>query len=174
MFFWMPDSPTEAKFLTDEDKIKAIERLRHNQMGVLSREWRNEHFIETLKDLKTWLWVSMIFCVSIPSNGISVFGSLIVKSFVSDPFRTILFNIPVGISHVCAVSISAYVSMKWKRKSPIIALLCIPPLVGFAILYHYPHDSEHRAILLAGYFCLSTLTGISKSIPRFGCLCGFN
>lgn len=163
MFFWMPDSPTEAKFLTDEDKIIAIERLRDNQMGVLSREWRYEHFYEALKDLKTWLWVAMIFCVSIPSNGISVFGPLIVKSFVSDPFQTILFNVPVGLSHVIVVSLSAYVSMKWKLKGPVIALLCIPSLVGFAVLYHYPHDLEHRAVLLGGYFCLSTLTGISKS-----------
>lgn len=162
MFFWMPDSPTEAKFLSDEDKILAIERLRNNQMGVMSREWRIAHFFETLRDPKTWLWVIMIFCISVPSNGISTFGPLIIKSFVTDPYRTILFNVPVGLSHVLVVSLSAYASMKWKLKGPVIALLCIPPIIGFSILLHYPHDIEHRGILLAGYFCLSTFTGISK------------
>ncbi|UKZ76489.1 hypothetical protein TrVFT333_004195 [Trichoderma virens FT-333] len=106
MFFWMPDSPTEAKFLSDEDKILAIERLRNNQMGVMSREWRYAHFFETLQDPKTWLWVVMIFCISVPSNGVSTFGPLIIKSFVTDPYRTILFNVPVGLSHVLAVSLS--------------------------------------------------------------------
>ncbi|KKO97616.1 hypothetical protein THAR02_10284 [Trichoderma harzianum] len=161
MFFWMPDSPTEAKFLSDEDKILAIERLRNNQMGVMSREWRIAHFFETLRDPKTWLWVIMIFCISVPSNGISTFGPLIIKSFVTDPYRTILFNVPVGLSHVLVVSLSAYASMKWKLKGPVIALLCIPPIIGFSILLHYPHDIEHRGILLAGYFCLSTFTGIT-------------
>ncbi|OTA08250.1 hypothetical protein A9Z42_0091930 [Trichoderma parareesei] len=164
MFFWMPDSPTEAKFLSDEDKILAIERLRNNQMGVMSREWRYAHFFEALRDLKTWLWVIMIFCISVPSNGISTFGPLIIKSFVTDPYRTILFNVPVGLSHVLAVSLSAYASMKWKVKGPVIALLCIPPIVGFSIMLHFPHDTDHRAILLAGYFCLSTFTGITPLI----------
>ncbi|KAL6897203.1 major facilitator superfamily domain-containing protein [Trichoderma evansii] len=164
MFFWMPDSPTEAKFLTDDDKIIAIERLRNNQMGVMSREWRYAHFFESLRDIKTWLWVIMIFCISVPSNGISTFGPLIIQSFVTDPFQTILFNVPVGFSHVLAVSLSAYVSMRWKLKGPVIAILCIPPIIGFSILLHFPHDIEHRAVLLAGYFCLSTFTGITPLI----------
>lgn len=163
MFFWMPDSPTEAKFLSDDDKVIAIERLRSNQMGVMSREWRYTHFFEALLDPKTWLWVIMIFCISVPSNGISTFGPLIINSFVSDPFQTMLFNVPVGISHVLAVSVSSYVSMKWKLKGPVIALLCIPPIIGFGILLSFPHDTAHRGILLGGYFCLSTFTGISKS-----------
>ncbi|KAI1019187.1 hypothetical protein LB503_009253 [Fusarium chuoi] len=164
MFFWMPDSPTEAKFLTDEDKIIAIERLRNNQMGVMSREWRMSHVVETLKDLKTWCWVAMIFCISVPSNGISTFGPLIIKSFVSDPFETMLFNVPVGISHIIAVSASAYIAMKWKLKGPVIVMLCIPPIVGCAIMLHFEHNLENKGVLLAGYFCLCTYTGITPLI----------
>ncbi|KAF5604091.1 allantoate permease [Fusarium pseudocircinatum] len=164
MFFWMPDSPTEAKFLTDEDKIIAIERLRNNQMGVMSREWRMSHVVETLKDLKTWCWVAMIFCISVPSNGISTFGPLIIKSFVSDPFETMLFNVPVGVSHIIAVSASAYIAMKWKLKGPVIVMLCIPPIVGCAIMLHFEHNLENKGVLLAGYFCLCTYTGITPLI----------
>lgn len=164
MFYWMPDSPTEAKFLGDDDKVLAIERLRSNQMGIMSREWRYPHFFETLKDFKTWFWVAMIFCISVPSNGISTFGPLIIQSFVSDPFQTMLFNVPVGISHIIAVSGSAYLSMKWKLKGPVIALLCIPPIVGCSILLSFTHNVENKGVLLAGYFCLSTYTGISKPI----------
>ncbi|PHH89629.1 hypothetical protein CDD83_5645 [Cordyceps sp. RAO-2017] len=164
MFFRMPDSPTEAKFLSDEDKVLAIGRLRHNQMGVMCREWRFAHFSEALRDPKTWLWFTTIFCVSVPSNGISTFGPLIIKSFVSDPFHTILFNVPIGISHVVAVSASAYVSMKWKLKGPVIAALCLPPIVGLSVLLSYPHDAAHKGRLLAGYFCLSTFTGITPLI----------
>ncbi|KAK7422786.1 hypothetical protein QQX98_001346 [Neonectria punicea] len=164
MFFWMPDSPTEARFLSDEDKVIAIERLRNNQMGVMSREWRSSHVLETVKDLKTWYWVAMIFCVSVPSNGISTFGPLIIQSFVSDPFQTMLFNVPIGFSHIIAVAGSAYLSMRWKLKGPFIAALCIPPIIGCAILLHFTHKAENKAVLLAGYFCLSTYTGITPLI----------
>ncbi|KAH7143625.1 major facilitator superfamily domain-containing protein [Dactylonectria macrodidyma] len=164
MYFWMPDSPTEAKFLSDNDKVIAIERLRNNQMGVMSREWRSSHVWETLRDLKTWLWVAMIFCISVPSNGISTFGPLIIQSFVSDPFQTMLFNVPVGFSHIIAVCGSAYLSMWWKLKGVVIALLCIPPIIGCSILLHFPHNEENKVVLLVGYFCLSTYTGITPLI----------
>ncbi|KAM4065711.1 major facilitator superfamily protein [Hirsutella rhossiliensis] len=164
MLYWMPDSPIEAKFLSDNDKVLAIWRLRHNQMGVMSREWRSDHFYDALRDVKTWLWFAMMFCISVPSNGLSTFGPLIIKSFVSDPFHTMLFNVPVGILHVISVSSSAYLSMRWKFKGPVIIALCAPPLIGLAILFHFPHDEAHRAVLLTGYFFLSTFTGITPLI----------
>lgn len=64
LFKYMPDSPAEAKFLSKHDKLIAIERLRMNQTGVMSREWRWDHFWETLRDYKTWLWFSLIFSIS--------------------------------------------------------------------------------------------------------------
>ena len=90
MFVFMPDSPVEAKFLNDHDKLIAIERLRMNQMGVLSREWRWDHAKEAILDPKTWCWAALLFSISVPSGGISTFGPLIVQSFGFDSFATIL------------------------------------------------------------------------------------
>ncbi|KAK1638023.1 major facilitator superfamily domain-containing protein [Colletotrichum phormii] len=64
MFLYMPDSPVEAKFLNDHDKLIAIERLRMNQQGVMSREWRWDHFKESILDIKTWCWFSLVFSIS--------------------------------------------------------------------------------------------------------------
>jgi len=60
----MPDSPMEAKYLTEREKVIAVERLRANQMGVASREWRWDHVWETLLDLKTWCWFVAIIAIS--------------------------------------------------------------------------------------------------------------
>lgn len=76
----MPDSPVEAKFLNDHEKLIAVERLRMNQMGVASRVWKWDHVLEAFMDPKTWLWFSMLTAVSIPSGGITTFGPLIIQS----------------------------------------------------------------------------------------------
>lgn len=60
----MPDSPMEAKYLTEREKVIAVERLRANQMGVASRAWRWDHVWETLWDLKTWFWFIAIVSIS--------------------------------------------------------------------------------------------------------------
>lgn len=64
VFIFMPDSPMEAKFLPEREKVIAVERLRANQMGVISREWRWDHVWETLLDVKTWIWFLLIIAIS--------------------------------------------------------------------------------------------------------------
>jgi MFS family permease len=60
----MPDSPMEAKFLTERERLIATERLRANQMGISTRQWRWDHVWETLLDLKTWCWFFAIISIS--------------------------------------------------------------------------------------------------------------
>lgn len=160
----MPDSPAEATFLSDDDKVIAIERLRDNHMGVMTREWRWAHVREAMQDKKTWLWFFMIFCASVPSNGIGTFGPLIIQSFVSDPFQTMLFNVPVGFAHALTVTVSSYASMKLKQKGTIICALTLPPLAGLVVLLRCDRSPENRGVLLGGFYLLSTFTGITPLV----------
>ncbi len=128
MLAYMPDSPIEAKFLEDEDKLIAIERLRMNQMGVMSREWRWDHAKEACLDLKTWGWFAMLFSISIPLRGISTFGPLIVQSFGLDAYSTILFNIPFGFVQLCRYPRRRLdLHQDQEEGGLVIAGLCIPP-----------------------------------------------
>lgn len=60
----MPDSPVDAKFLNEHDKLVAVERLRANQMGVVSTVWKREQMFESLLDVKTYMWFALIFSIS--------------------------------------------------------------------------------------------------------------
>jgi hypothetical protein len=164
MFVFMPDSPVEAKFLNARDKLVAIERLRMNQMGVMSREWRWDHVKEAIIDLKTWCWFALLLSISIPSGGISTFGPLIVQSFGFDPFATILFNIPFGFVQLVATVGGAFLAAHLKKKGPVIALLCIPPIIGCVILMSVSHTPDHKAPLLVGYYLISVYPGITPLI----------
>jgi hypothetical protein len=74
----MPDSPITAKFLNQEEKHVAVERLRMNQQGMGSGEWKWDHVKDAALDPKTYLWFTLIFLISyVPENDsfkISVFG----------------------------------------------------------------------------------------------------
>ncbi|KAH8800890.1 major facilitator superfamily domain-containing protein [Xylogone sp. PMI_703] len=164
VFVYLPDSPVDAKFLNDHDKLLAIERLRANQMGVDSNEWRWDHVNESLLDIKTWCWFALIFSISIPSGGITTFGPLIVNSFGFDQFKTILLNIPFGAVQIIATMGGAALATYIKRKGPVLALLCIPPIAGCVILLCLDHDATHRGPLLVGYYLISFYPGISPLI----------
>lgn len=53
-----------AKFLTEEEKLIAVERLRMNNMGISSREWKWEHVREAVLDPKTWIWFCLLTTIS--------------------------------------------------------------------------------------------------------------
>jgi len=57
----LPDSPTKAKFLTRDEKIIAIERLRANNQGTETKVWKWEQVWELVLDPKTYIWFSMLF-----------------------------------------------------------------------------------------------------------------
>ncbi|KAI8942271.1 hypothetical protein NX059_000350 [Plenodomus lindquistii] len=165
-FVWvfMPDSPMEAKFLNDHDKLIAVERLRMNQMGVASRVWKWDHVKEAFLDPKTWLWFSMLTAVSIPSGGITTFGPLIIEGFGFGKFATILFNMPFGAVQIVATIGGAWLATWLKKKSPVLILLCIPPIVGVIILMVVGRGRENRGVLLFGYYMTSFYPGISPLI----------
>jgi hypothetical protein len=154
----------KAKFLSENEKLIAVERLRMNQMGVASRVWKWEHVFEALLDLKTWLWFSMLTAISIPSGGISTFGPLIIQGFGFNKFQTILFNMPFGVVQIVATLGGAWLATRFKMKAPILILLCIPPIIGIIILMVVGRGASHRGVLLFGYYMTSFYPGISPLI----------
>ncbi|KAK4187361.1 thiamine pathway transporter THI73 [Podospora australis] len=158
----MPDSPMEAKYLTEREKVVAVERLRANQMGVASGEWRWDHVRESLWDLKTWCWFVVIVAISIASGGIGTFGSLIVKSFGYTNFEAILFNIPFGAIQFFVIILSGWVATRWKNKGLTIAGVSVLPIVGTIIMLTVPR--EQKGVLLFGYYLVSCMAAITPLI----------
>ncbi|KAG9376649.1 MFS 1 domain containing protein [Pyrenophora tritici-repentis] len=101
---------------------------------------------------------------SIPSGGISAFGPLIIQSFGFGQFQTILFNMPFGLVQIVATIGGAWLATWLKKKSPVLILLCIPPIVGIIILMVVGRGPSHRGVLLFGYYLTSFYPGISPLI----------
>ncbi|KAI0910352.1 major facilitator superfamily domain-containing protein [Ustulina deusta] len=160
----MPDSPMEAKYLSKREQLIAVERLRANQMGVVSRKWRWDHALETLLDLKTWLWFLIMTSISIASGGIGTFGNLIVKDFGYTNFNAILFNIPFGVIQVVSIVGSAALATKIRRKGLVIALVSLLPIVGTILMLTVPRNGHTKGVLLFGYYLVSCLGVITPMI----------
>ncbi|KAK3109655.1 hypothetical protein LTR53_016851, partial [Teratosphaeriaceae sp. CCFEE 6253] len=189
VFIFLPDSPMKARFLNTDEKLIAIERLRMNQQGISSGEWRWDHVRDAVLDVKTWIWVALLTAISIPSGGrstlldnlgmrspaclltvlpipigISTFGPLIIKSFGFSSFHTILFNMPFGAVQMTATIGGAIAATRFKAKSPILALLCIPPIIGISLLLNIEYAPHNRGLLLFAYYITSVYPAISPLI----------
>ena len=71
LFYFLPDTPTNARFLSEEDRTKAIIRVQDNMTGIKNNEWKMYQFVEALLDVKCWALVLIQLTCSIPNGGVS-------------------------------------------------------------------------------------------------------
>lgn len=57
VIIWMPDSPLHATFLSKEERIIAIERIRNDQGGTENKTIKRYQLREAVLDIRTWLIV---------------------------------------------------------------------------------------------------------------------
>ena len=101
-WFWFPDSPTTAWFLTPEERVKAVLRIRENQTGVENKTFKKGQAIEALTDPKTWLF-ALFTAVSAVPNSLLNQTSIIVTSFGWTPLQTTLIGCVGGVIEIIAI-----------------------------------------------------------------------
>lgn len=55
VLIWLPDSPLHASFLTRDERVAALERVRDEQTGMENRTWKRDQIVEAVSDVRTWL-----------------------------------------------------------------------------------------------------------------------
>ncbi|KAM0332520.1 hypothetical protein ACHAQA_002803 [Verticillium albo-atrum] len=134
--FALPNSPLSAWFLTPEERIVAVERLRAGQTGVRNQVIKPAQIKESLLDPKVWL-ISIIMAAAYTVNGaVSGFGPLIVATFGFSSLEAILFQFPLG--SICAVGIplSGWLASRYRNvRIPILLFCCLPVIAGFVTIW---------------------------------------
>lgn len=76
---YLPDTPAQARFCTEEDKKKFIERVRANDQGIKQKEWKKDQARESYTDPMTWYLCAMIFLQTLVVGGFNQFNSLLIN-----------------------------------------------------------------------------------------------
>ncbi|KAI5363919.1 Putative major facilitator superfamily, MFS transporter superfamily [Septoria linicola] len=158
--YWKLDNDIpSARFLTEDEKPQAIERLRANQTGTGSREFKWDQVRELALDGKTYLWIALSLLLNVGASVTNTFGPLIISGFGYDKFITSLLNMPFGALQFIIILFASWAAQKFKNKSLILVALVAPVVAGLAMLYTISHTDANQGALMAGYYLLSFLFG---------------
>lgn len=80
-----------ARFLTPDERVRAVLRLKQNQSGVENKRFKRTQMLEALRDPKTWLF-ALFAGISNIMNSLSNQRQLIVKNFGFTPIQTTLIG----------------------------------------------------------------------------------
>ncbi|KAL3458257.1 hypothetical protein BJX64DRAFT_302031 [Aspergillus heterothallicus] len=141
VFLFLPDSPANAKFLTERERIIAIERLRENRTGIKNTKFKMSQFVEALRDPQVWIFVLY--------NGISMlvniggsFLPIIIRNMGFTGLQTTLLTLPVGGVECIAMAVAGGLSLYFpKGRTLIMFLVTLPTLVGSVMLHVLPQSS---------------------------------
>ena len=169
LFLWMPDSILTAKFLTEEERVIALERIRRNRTGIANPKFKMDQFVEALTDLKVW-WAFIYTVVwMIPTSTVASFGSIVIKSFGFSSFESSLLNMPLGATEIIGLLGAGYVSEHYPNMRCIMQVVCnVPALVGAVLINSLP-ASNHAGRLVSFHItnftigCLTMLWAMTNS-----------
>ena len=62
---WLPDTPMQARFLSEEEKVVLLKHVAVNRTGIRNRGFKARHILEILLDAQMWLMTLLTILVSI-------------------------------------------------------------------------------------------------------------
>ncbi|KAH8671556.1 major facilitator superfamily domain-containing protein [Xylariales sp. PMI_506] len=161
-YWWAHDSPSEARFLSAEDRLKAVDRLKANQQGIISHNFNWKQVREAVSEPKYWLYMIMVIAVNAGASVSSVFGSIILQNLVGfSADQAVLLNMPFGALQFLSILGASYLAYRFKRKSPFLLTLVTVVIVGVALLVGLDKTAANKGGLLVGYYLIAFVYAIN-------------
>ncbi|GAT29615.1 allantoate permease [Aspergillus luchuensis] len=157
MLLRLPDSPTNASFLTDEERVIALARLKANKAGYKNNKIEWGQVMEAFTDPKTWFLAVFVLGCNIPNGGYTTFSGLILKGFGYDTEHTLLLGMPGGFIVFLIILISCFTSTKFANSRCItsIILTCVSILGTALVNSTKPIASRYIGLILMSLYSVS-------------------
>ncbi|PVF97422.1 MFS general substrate transporter [Serendipita vermifera] len=147
---FFPDSPTSAKFITEEEKVIVVKRIKANQSGIETKAWKKHQFLEALKDPKAYLFMLYAILANFV-GGVGIQYSLIIKDFGFNVMQTTLLNIPSGACMIITITFSMWLLHKFPNARAWISIgSYFPSIVSSILMIALPNT---KIGLLIAFYC---------------------
>ncbi|SCU80316.1 LADA_0B06480g1_1 [Lachancea dasiensis] len=135
-----PDHPGNARFLSHEEKLRVVERVSRNQMGIKDTEFKFPQAKEALLDLNSWILALCGLACGVINGGTSNFISSLIKGFGFSGLNATLLQLPTGGIEFVVVFCTGMAAIFTKKnvRAILLFLTCIPTLAGLIGIHVIP------------------------------------
>ncbi|KAK2743061.1 hypothetical protein FQN57_005017 [Myotisia sp. PD_48] len=153
-FWWLiPDNQLNARWLTKEDRVLAVARVRVNQQGIGNRTFKMYQFKEALLDPMSWAFAVFAIMVTIALGGISAFFNELIVGFGYTPEQSLLYGAASGAGMGIYLPISGYLGDRLNQRLVFSMVALMLSIVGVIMMTTL--QESNRAGCLAGFYLLS-------------------
>ncbi|BGO91878.1 hypothetical protein NBRC10512v2_004144 [Rhodotorula toruloides] len=150
LLIFLPDSPLNARFLSKEERVLAVERIRSNNSGIGNKKYKWYQVREALLDPLTWLYCLYAGAINTLNGGITSFFSILISSLGFNVLDSLLYGAPGGAVVVIAVLFFLWLGDRIKMRCLCGMIPLTIGLVGVLLIWLLPF--HYKVGRLIGYY----------------------
>lgn len=131
-----------TRFLSHEEKIWVIQRLRSNGTGIENKHFKASQAIECFRDPQTWLLCLITCSGSIPNGAVSSFQATIIKNFGYTSKTTALLSVPSGGVAIVSIICATWLAGRYNQRGVQYIALMLAGVLGGALMAFLPEDDK--------------------------------
>ncbi|KAG4423744.1 hypothetical protein IFR04_003169 [Cadophora malorum] len=161
VFFFLPDFPASAKWLSDKEKAFLQARLPRNSPRAAESSFSLKEFLTSFKDIKIWLFLFCWAFYTVGTTGLQFYQPTVIANLGFTGIAKVqLLNIPPAIFSCILTIVFGIWADTGKIPQPLIPLgFMIIIQACYAVLYTFPSTGGvYTATILAGGFSTAWYT----------------
>ncbi|KAI0452763.1 major facilitator superfamily domain-containing protein, partial [Xylaria acuta] len=183
--FWMVhDFPDDARFLSDDDRIRVIRRLKLDQQSSAEHEeWNTRYLYAGLKDWKMWLGMAIYMGCDMPLYGFSLFLPTIIQEsgWSTSVIHTNLLSVPPYAAAAVLTVMIGFIADRTRQRGLCNIIVSVIGIIGFILLIASNDPAVKYAATFLGalgiYPCIAnTITWMANNtegVYKRGVVLGF-
>ena len=161
----LPDAPTKARWATEDEKVKFVERVRVNDQGIQAKKWKPSHVKEAFTDPLVGLLILMIFSQTLVNGGLYTFNSLLInKAFGFDAATAQLLGIPLAVFQVLLYLLIGWLVTKTQQTIYCLIAYTLVSVVGTIVLLTVTPSNTTRGGLLVAFYLMQCVQAMNPSM----------
>ena len=141
--FFLPHTPSDAKFLTEEERQVALARLKTDSSGAATSDAKYETFSwdkfkHALLNVNTQLLSLNFFFLITPIYSFSLFLPTIIKALGFKEVTAQLLTVPPNMCAFFAVIAACWASDKYKKRGVFMLVGVVIAIAGYGMLIGTP------------------------------------
>ncbi|KAK2750357.1 hypothetical protein FQN57_003837 [Myotisia sp. PD_48] len=154
-FWYLPRTPSQARFLNEEEKELAFMRIQLDSSSVVNEEFNFMEALKIFKEPTSYAFLLIEICLGVPIQSVALFMPQIIKRLGYDTVKTNLYTVAPNCTGAVMLLILAFSSDAVRLRSPFIALGFLLSFIGFMI---YAAIDDVQAQLKLAYFACFMMT----------------
>jgi len=166
-FFLLPRSPATASFLTPEEQVLLLARLKADKPETRAVNYEDEQFDwaqvkrALLNTPQLWILGLGLFGCGMTLFGLAYFLPSIVGGFGYSSTKTQLMTVPpYAVAFVVTMTVSFF-SDRYKMRGPVIVVMSGVALIGFGLFY------ANKSVSISYLGLFFAVTGVYCTAPTY-------